>query len=622
MTATVDFRAQAEEFAQWLCNLQGKGKRRFTSRTKVSGHCPKPGHDDKHPSFGYDLEKDAYACSCSAGKGSELMAALGWKSEKPVNGNLSMHRVPVQTPFHAPPSRPPDETYQYANGNRKLKWRMGPGEKSIVVWRHESGKSGKDGEAGLYRLAEALKEEGCPIHVSESESDVDALWELGFAATATHAGAASPWKELPKELAGRQLVVWEHQDDPGRKYAAAMVEVAKKGGADAVVARPKEGFKDVREWILALGGADEIGAVAKAALLDFPLAESADELLAADLPPPDYVINPIAIRSNLTLIQGEPKAGKSVITLYLAACAALGIWTAGRWNVPRQIRTLYITWEDGRRRIQKRLRQFLIGMGEPFKPIKSIPNLFFYSKSKGKFKAPRIRLEEPAGRALLKKLILGHGAEFVVLDTLSHMTGVDENSKKDMQPVVDALTDIVEETDCAIAFNHHTGKEGKKSTTYRSRGTSVIPAAADVILDLGNRGKTNTTPCRLISREDDPDSFLLEYLPEGEDLIRFKLVDEKDDSEEGKEEKYAVRKKIIENLSTLCANAPLAVSRGQVAKACEIPTNTATRHLEQMVEECSIQKKLIQTPNGPTWRYAPISHIFPKETPHVGGAAQ
>jgi hypothetical protein len=605
MTATIDFKAQAREFAEWLLNLQGKGRRRRFNDAIVRGHCPRPDHDDKHPSFSFNSEMDAFACSCSRGKGSELREVLGWK---PSNGSVPYSRPGPAFGQSKPPDRPADDVYRYANRNEKLKWRMA-GSKSVIQWRH-AGVIGMQGDPGIYRLDEALKAADV-VHMSESESDADALAELGLVAIATPHGAASPWKELPKELARRQLVVWEHQDEAGRKYAAAVADVAKRGGADAVIARPAAPHKDVREWILAGATKDALEGIATTALFDFPLAEPADELLAADLPPPDYVIQPVAIRGNLTLIQGEPKAGKSIITLFMAMCAALGIWPAGRWSVPRPIRVLYITWEDPRRRIQKRLRQFLLGLGQPFKPVTSVPNLFFYSKSKGPRKAPRIRLETPEGRHLLQKLIQAHKAELVVLDTLSHLKAIDENAVEKMQPVMDALTDICEETDCAIAFNHHTGKEGKankKSTTYRSRGSSVIPAAADVILSMGDRGKTHQTPCEMISREDDNDGFVLEYLPEGEEIVRFKLVEE---VEEDETEKYGAQKKMIEALSKLVQPGSQGANHAEIAKESGLPLTTVRRTCRRLVDEGLILRKLTTLKHGKEWRYANLSHVFP-----------
>lgn len=610
--APVDYKAQAREFAEWLLHLQGKGRRRRFNDAIVRGTCPRPEHDDKNPSFSFNCEMDAYACSCSSGKGSELRAALGWK---PSNGGVSYSRPAPSFATAAPPNRPPDDVYRYANRNEKLKWRM-PGQKSVIQWRH-AGNKGMQGDPGIYRLEEAIPAARnlAVIHVSESESDADALAELGLVAIATPHGAASPWKleAFPPQLAGARLVVWEHQDEPGRKYAAAVADVARKANCDAAIARPKEGFKDVRDWILAGADKEQLESRANEFLFDFPRAEPANDLLAADLAPPDYVIQPAAIRGNLTMVQGEPKAGKSMITLYMAVCAALGIWPAGRWIVPRPVRVLYMTWEDPRRRIQKRLKQFLAGLGEPFKPITAIPNLFFYSKSKGPFKSPRIRLEEPAGRTLLRKLILAHRAELVFLDTLSHLTGVDENAKKEMQPVMDALTDIVEETDCSLSFTHHTGKlgkEGGRSSIYRSRGSSTIPAAPDVILHFGNRGKTHATPCGLTSREDESDEFLIEYLADGKEIIRFKLVDPESE-EEGEDGTYAIRKSIIENLSTICSHNPEGASRGQVAKACKQAYNTVKRHLDQMADDNLIQRRQVETPKGLEWRYAPITHVWP-----------
>lgn len=346
-------------------------------------------------------------------------------------------------------------------------------------------------------------------------------------------------------------------------------------------------------------------ALADASLSAVPEGESALDLMARELSPLEYVLAPLASVGNLTLLQGEPKGGKSTFALLVAICASLGVWPCGRFVADGKPRmTLYLGWEDGRRRFKRRISQYARGIGDELHPV-SLTHLVVYPSDI----APRIRLDTPEGSSLLKSIITRHGAKLVVLDTLSHLTAGDENSKKEMQPVMDALKDIARECECAIIVLHHTGKpskDSKKSVVMKGRGSSTIAAAADVILDWGDRAGTNITPCSLISKDDDGDRFDVEYLPDGDDIVRWRLVDHQDEADD----KYGSRKAIIESIGKLIATCPLGVPRDYVTKDTGLTRNTVIRHLTDLAKEGSIQARQIDGEHGQKWVYAPITHVF------------
>ena len=292
----------------------------------------------------------------------------------------------------------------------------------------------------------------------------------------------------------------------------------------------------------------------------------------------------------------------------LAVAVASGRWNCGRWDpITSAWMTLLISYEDGRRRVQRRGKQYLAGLQDPLNPPASPTHLLIYAANK----APRISLNTPEGVSKLNGLVKKNGIKFLVLDTLSHLSTADENSKTEMQPVMNALKDLARNHHCAVLVLHHTGKPGKdpeqRSVVYRSRGSSSIAAAADVIIDWGDRKGTNVTPVTVISKDDDGDRFNVEYIPEGEDggIVRWKLVDVEVESES---DKYGNAKKIIEALSKMIVNNPIGVTRGQLISETQLSKNTVISQLASL--EHTIQSRQIDGPRGKVWVYAPVTYTW------------
>lgn len=595
-----DYRKQAQDFAEQLAAYPGM---RRVSDDELKGNCPRESHNDRNPSFGYSVPKDAWACSCGGGKGSELRAELfGTAGSRPAPAVLRRQKPGKRSGSVAVPDRKPDETYEYDNGNRKVKWRV-KGKKGIVRWRHKDGTPGKKGEVGIYHLDEIGPAE--IVHLSESESDVNALSQKGFYAISTPHGAQVPLKEVPEELTGKIVVVWEHQDKAGREYAKSCVSVLMEAEIRAVICRAPRPHNDIRDWIKAGAKKEKISSRVRIAIHGFDDPEWATNLTKADIPDLEYIIKPIASRGNLTVLQGEPKSGKSVFALLAAIAASLGNWQSGRWTAgPEPAMTLFITWEDGRRRVRNRINQYVAGFSDAFKHV-SPTDLMIYASDR----APRIRLNEPGGIEMLRAIIKKYKVDFLVLDTLSHLSSCEENSKTEMQPVMDALKDAARDFNCAILLLHHTAKPskstGNRSIVYRGRGSSAIAAAADVILDWGKR-EGNITECSFVSKDDDGDKFQVEYLPEADgSVVRWKLSDQEEDSD-----KYGTRKKIIETLSDLMVEHPEGTNRAQIAAASGVSKNTVVTHLETLAEEGSIQKFKGSGEAKRAWLYAPITHVI------------
>jgi predicted P-loop ATPase len=133
-----------------------------------------------------------------------------------------------------------------------------------------------------YRLPEMLKADPASIvFVAEGEKDVDALRALHFAATC-NAGGAEKWRaDFAKYLKGRRVVILPDNDEAGERHAA-MVERSLTGIAASVALLRLPGLPakgDVSDWLAAGGTAEDLEALASAAL-DAPLDDRAPDNIA------------------------------------------------------------------------------------------------------------------------------------------------------------------------------------------------------------------------------------------------------------------------------------------------------------------------------------------------------
>lgn len=229
----MDYVAQAEAFADFLLSLP---KRRKRIGNEIRGRCPTPEHDDKSPSFGYSIDKDAYACSCGSGKGSELRQRLGF-----IYSNGNGRSTSTQEYL---------ERIHYYGKSRKLRFRRVDGTKR-PEWQHEEdGKwvSGMGDAPGLYLIEESLGAK--KLVFVESETDVECLLDLGIPATCHYRGGASEIKENEiANIRGKHLILIPHRDPTGETWQKKNIKALREGGIRrSVLSTPGE-YKDIREWI-------------------------------------------------------------------------------------------------------------------------------------------------------------------------------------------------------------------------------------------------------------------------------------------------------------------------------------------------------------------------------------
>jgi DNA polymerase III delta prime subunit len=188
-------------------------------------------------------------------------------------------------------------------------------------------------------------------------------------------------------------------------------------------------------------------------------------------PPIDYIVDDLMTNSSVNVIYGEPGSKKTYTALSLAVCVANGKnWLDFK---TRKNPVLIIDEESGEKRLSRRLGEAIRGeSGDPTSPI-------FYVSLAG------FKLDDPNDPILIHALIEQSGARLVIIDALADIMDGDENDKKDVQPVFNALRKIAENTDSAILVIHHSNKAGGY------RGSSAIKGSIDLMIQVTSENGSN-----------------------------------------------------------------------------------------------------------------------------------
>lgn len=382
----------------------------------------------------------------------------------------------------------------------------------------------------LYNLYSPLSERptvqnSSSVVIVEGENKVEALVSMGICATC-NVGGAKKWKEeYSKYLKGKSVVILPDNDAPGREHAESIAKSLMNVAASLKIVElpglPDKG--DVLDWLNILGGNKEN---LEFIISDAPFWKSKAECklksrpldvdwssyggagyLASQPEPFRYLLEGAFLKNELGLISGPPGAGKGTFSLQMAAYIAAGIPIFDWWNVPQPTKVLYISAEDSKPVIHRRLHFSLMGLPESIR----------YEAARRIVAVPvrgRVNIcHEVYGTSLsstehlvdLRKIINEFRPGLVFLDTLSRFLGIDENDNPAMTSACGVIEEIMMEYGCNVILLHHVNKAtgdcvNKKSELVRAlsqtaiRGASALAGAvrfAVVLAPLGEGLATN-----------------------------------------------------------------------------------------------------------------------------------
>jgi putative DNA primase/helicase len=197
----------------------------------------------------------------------------------------------------------------------------------------------------------------------------------------------------------------------------------------------------------------------------------ADEFTRIELPQKRIFAKPWLTEQSITLISGWRGVGKTGFAMELVEAITRGK-PFGPWKVGESVPCLYLEGEMPASDIQDRLRY-------PSQTVNRKSRLLIYSDAYASYLGmPRANLTNPDWRKKIKRFLLDKGVKFWVVDNLASLTsGIDENSKKDWDPINAWLLEL-RFAGIATCMLHHEGKGGGQ------RGTSAREDNVDVSIVL------------------------------------------------------------------------------------------------------------------------------------------
>ncbi len=204
-----------------------------------------------------------------------------------------------------------------------------------------------------------------------------------------------------------------------------------------------------------------------------------DDFQNMKIEPRKEIISPWLKEDSIILISGWRGIGKSWFGLSMLSSIAGGV-SFGPWEVKHSLPCLFLDGEMVKSDLQER-----INLLHSHQNAKS-PFYIYSCAHANDIGLPRAHLASKIFQKNIKESLLARGIKILVVDNLASLaSGLDENSKKDWDPINNWLLDLRFEGISTVLL-HHTGKEGSQ------RGTSAREDNIDVSIAL--KKPPNYTP--------------------------------------------------------------------------------------------------------------------------------
>lgn len=346
----------------------------------------------------------------------------------------------------------------------------------------------KDTEVVPYRLAdvqEAIAGRAIIFFV-EGEKAAEALASLGIPATTNPMGAGKWWDGLERYFAGADVVILPDNDEAGERHrdlvASKLAPVARRVRYLNLPGLPPKG--DVVEWLEAGGTVS--------ALYDLVQAEAKEpdttprfrpqlmSILWEDMdragPESEWLIHETITAGEVSMIVGPSQGGKSFFAVDAGLAVARGTPFFGQRTERGGV--LYIAAESGRG-LKKRMRAYREWYSLPGNealPFVLLPGSFnLYADDKD----TDALIGDGVGWHDLFKERFGVPLRYIIVDTFAAATpGADENSSRDVTPVLARAVRIAKELNVAVSVVHHANAGGQKPRGH----TSIFANVENVVM--------------------------------------------------------------------------------------------------------------------------------------------
>lgn len=325
----------------------------------------------------------------------------------------------------------------------------------------------------LYRLPEIAL--ASTIVLVEGEGKADALAKVGIEATSAMQGAHAPIDKTDwSPLAGKTVIIWPDNDQPGFEYGKKAAARLSAIGCRVLAVTPPEAAPAKWDAADCVAEGGDAAALISAARELAPATKQRIRILNLDdienLAPPSFLIEEVLTESGLSMLWGRSGAMKSFVALDMAMCVATGTPWHGKVTKPGLV--VYVAAEGshglGRRAIGWRRTR---GRTLPPPLFKLIPH--------------SVALTSDDLDAMVTAILqLEAKPVLIVIDTLARTFGTgDENKQADMNAYVSAADRLRESTGANVMIVHHSGVHEDR----RERGSNVLRGAADTVIKVSRK---------------------------------------------------------------------------------------------------------------------------------------
>jgi RecA-family ATPase len=317
-----------------------------------------------------------------------------------------------------------------------------------------------------------------PIVINEGEKACKGCESIvkGKLDSCTWHGGVNSWKKADwTPILHREVWIFPDNDKAGKDCADEIAEHLRKEGCRRVkIIQPPKDFKEKDD----LFDAHESGYFAscddfisfvnnqKEKLPKGALRFERADFVLSQVSNPDWLITDVFERNRLITVFGEPKSGKSFISIAMACAVARGDEFYG--HAAKKAPVVYLAGE-GVAGIRRRLAAY--NQSEYGGSLVGAP--LFLSNRGSRINEPEEyqKLEDEIN--LLKQDLGQIG--LIIFDTFQRNFSGDENSAQEVNKFVKAADQLIHDFDCTVLLVHHTGRGNKG----RARGSSVLDASID-----------------------------------------------------------------------------------------------------------------------------------------------
>lgn len=223
-----------------------------------------------------------------------------------------------------------------------------------------------------------------------------------------------------------------------------------------------------------------------------------DELYQTDFSGQRWLVDKLVPMNGITCLAGEPKVGKSFLTLEIAKTVSMGAKLFGQFDT-LQTNVLLVSKEDPEWMIKDR---FELLQTPNTAPITIITN-------------PSIFLDREKHIQDITEYIKNNNIGLVIIDSLRRVIRGDENNSQSVNPIHRYFKQFIK-AGATVIFIHHYGKDNEnKSGVFKARGSSDIPALVDCLIGVNRNDFDNSITIRQeILRQDTTIDAFVTKLPE------------------------------------------------------------------------------------------------------------